>query len=84
MIDLYRGKIKFEWSLEFIITVLSIFPRIRLWTNGYIRLPNLYPSILPYILWIPGPEASIVAKIRMARFGCYQRQSTEPMRRATH
>ena len=37
-IDLYRGKIKFEWWLELIIAVLSNFSRIRFldeWTHSF-------------------------------------------------
>ena len=42
IIDLYRGKLKFEWWLEMIIAILSGYPRIRFldeWTHW---LPETY------------------------------------------
>ena len=53
-IDLYRGKIKFEWWLELIIAVLSNFSRIRFldeWTHSFPSPVSLQSALHALDTW---------------------------------
>ena len=54
IIDLYRGKIKFEWWLELIITVPSNFPRIRFldeWTHTFLNPVSIHSALHALDTW---------------------------------
>ena len=54
VIDLYRGKVKFEWWLELIIAILSSFPRIRFldeWTHSFPRPTSLQSALHALDTW---------------------------------
>ena len=54
IIDLYRGKIKFEWWLELIISVLSNFSRIRSldeWTHSFPQPVSLQSALHALDTW---------------------------------
>ena len=54
VIDLYCGKIKFEWWLELIITVISYFPRIRFldeWTHTFLEPVSIHSALHALDTW---------------------------------
>ena len=54
IIDQYCGKIKFEWWLELIITVLSNFPRIRFsdkWTHTFHEPVSIHSALHTLDAW---------------------------------
>ena len=54
IIDLHRGKVKFEWWLELIILVLSNFPRIRVldeWTHSFPQPVSIQSALYALDTW---------------------------------
>ena len=54
IIDLYRGKIKFEWWLELNLTVLSNVPRIRFldeWTHTFPKPISIHTALNTLDAW---------------------------------
>ena len=69
IIDWYRGKMKFAWWLELIITCFTTYPRIRLldeWTHTF-EVP-LFPKLL-WGLWIRGSRLAVTIERCPARYG---------------
>ena len=48
IVDLYRGKLRFRWWLELIITLFASFPRIRLlddWTHSFTEPVTIHTAL---------------------------------------